>query len=118
MKGRQECGDRFGAAGGPQGDAGTRCPTPGAERSDAPDSSVSATPSDSGWRRAIVPVLLGLLLALAIGLWWYGYVLWKVPGVSQTWLREVLRKDAQVGRNVMPPDPWYAYKSLFGLLGK
>lgn len=83
---------------------------PASAGSDRPDR------SGVGRRGWVVPAAVGLLVAAAIGLWWYAYVRWTVPGVSQTWFREVLRNDAQVGRNVMPPDPWYAYKSLFGLL--
>ncbi|HEX8914068.1 MAG TPA: hypothetical protein VF796_17095, partial [Humisphaera sp.] len=67
-------------------------------------------------RRVVVAVLAGVVLAVAVGLWWYAYVAARVPGIWDIWYREVTRKDAQVGRNVMAADPWFAYAALFGLL--
>jgi len=52
-----------------------------------------------------MPLVIGAVLALAIGLWWYAYVLQTVPGVWHTWFHEVTRIDA----NTMKPDPWYQY---------
>ena len=63
-----------------------------------------------------IPILLGALLALVIGLWWYVYVYFKVPGVIDIWRREVFRKDVNIGRNILKPDPWYAYNAIFSLL--
>jgi 4-amino-4-deoxy-L-arabinose transferase-like glycosyltransferase len=74
-------------------------------------------PLASPWkRRTFAAVSLGALLAIAVGGWWYAYVAGTVPNISEIWRREVLRKDAQIGRNVMSPDPWYAYSAIFGQL--
>lgn len=64
----------------------------------------------------ILPALVGIAVAAAVGFWWYAYVLRGIPGVWTTWVREITRTDAQIGRNVMAPDKWSAYGSLFGLL--
>ncbi len=53
----------------------------------------------------LLPLTIGAVLALAIGLWWYAYVLQTVPGVWHTWFHEVTRIEA----NTLKPDPWHQY---------
>jgi 4-amino-4-deoxy-L-arabinose transferase-like glycosyltransferase len=69
--------------------------------------------SDRTW---LVPAVIGLIIAVAIGLGWYAFVLAKVPGVWDTWMREMFRKNVQTGRNVMKPDKWNEYSVIFGQL--
>jgi 4-amino-4-deoxy-L-arabinose transferase-like glycosyltransferase len=77
----------------------------------------SATHVPSTRRPRLLPaILVGALLAILIGGWWYAYVFKTVPDIAEIWRREVLRKDAQIGRNKMDADPWYAYVAFFGLL--
>ncbi len=79
------------------------------------DRSIPSTNERSRSELALL-CLASSLIAIVIGFIWYAYVLWKVPGVWSQWVNEILRKDIQVGRNTMRPDPWYAYVTVFSLL--
>jgi 4-amino-4-deoxy-L-arabinose transferase-like glycosyltransferase len=82
-------------------------------RNAATEAGVASRPSRRDVRLCVAA---GVLAALVVGLWWYVHVAATVPGIGDTWYREVTRHNAQVGRNVMTPDPWYAYTSFLGLL--
>lgn len=64
----------------------------------------------------IKPMAVALGISLVIGLSWYVYVLLKYHGVMDLWRREAFRKEVQIGRNTMRPDPWYGYNTFFILL--
>ena len=55
--------------------------------------------------RFTLPLIVGTVIALVIGLWWYACVLQTTTGVWNTWFHEVTRIQA----NAMKPDPWYQY---------
>lgn len=92
-----------------------RAPTdsaPDIDRGGAP----GLSPDRPTYRSTVILAIAGIAIAAAVGLWWYGYVLATVPGIRETWWREATRRGAQVGRNVMQPDPWYTYVGLLALL--
>jgi 4-amino-4-deoxy-L-arabinose transferase-like glycosyltransferase len=64
--------------------------------------------------RLAAPVMAGVILMLAVGLWWYVLVLIAVPGVSKIWWSEVTRVDANLAG--MKPDKWHQYLSFFPLM--
>ena len=60
-------------------------------------------------RRWGLPVLAGMLLAVAIAAPWFISVGLNHPHSIELWNREVLNE----GVNVRPSDPWYSYLALF-----
>jgi 4-amino-4-deoxy-L-arabinose transferase-like glycosyltransferase len=59
----------------------------------------------------LVPLTVGLLLMLAVGLSWYAMVYARTPGVMDLWVKEVTR----VGAIEVEPDPWWKYALLIPL---
>jgi 4-amino-4-deoxy-L-arabinose transferase-like glycosyltransferase len=59
----------------------------------------------------LLPLLLGLLLMLLVGLSWYAMVYARTPGVMDLWVKEVTR----VGAIEVEPDPWWKYILLVPL---
>ncbi len=64
----------------------------------------SALTRDSA-RRWRVPLMVGMILAGVVGLWWYGWVGMTRPGIIDDWVREVTR----VGANDLEASPIYRY---------
>lgn len=59
----------------------------------------------------LLPLALGLLLMLGVGLSWYAMVYARTPGVMDLWIREVTRE----GAIEVEPDPWWKYVLLIPL---
>jgi len=57
------------------------------------------------WKRWMAPAIVGLLLMLAIGGWWFALVAMKNPDMGAFWLKEVSRVDA----DTVPPGPWFKH---------
>jgi 4-amino-4-deoxy-L-arabinose transferase-like glycosyltransferase len=71
----------------------------------------TSRPPDPPTSLRFLPLLLGLLLMLLVGLSWYAMVYARTPGVMDLWVKEVTR----VGAIEVEPDPWWKYFLLVPL---
>lgn len=65
-------------------------------------------PFATPWRRHLPMLLVGGVLMLTLGLWWYGLIALRNPEVMQTWYEEVTRDGALDQR----PGKFYVYFNL------
>ena len=57
-------------------------------------------------RKWMAPLLLGSLVALLIGGWWYALMVYCQPHVFSLWLSEMFRPQANITTD---PDKWFTY---------
>jgi 4-amino-4-deoxy-L-arabinose transferase-like glycosyltransferase len=62
--------------------------------------------------RTAAPVVAGIALAAAVGLPWYGLMVWTHPRIGETWFGEVTRTNAADPR----PDPWVVNLKILSVL--